>query len=92
MPATSAPLLTRMAGEQSGPSNVEIMPLGFPSWPSVARQISLNARNGSGSRLLDNASFASCRSSILGFSALSTMALSTASAPPHSAERRASFG
>ena len=44
-------------------------------------QAKLNARSGSGSRLFANASFASCRSSTLGLSEISTMALSTASAP-----------
>ena len=48
-----------------------------PSPPCTTR---LNSRSGSGSRLLDNASIASCRSSTLGFSEISTMALRTASA------------
>ena len=54
-------------------SSVHYTPV-FRTYSKSVRQISLNARSGSGSGLLDNACFASCRSSILGLSAISTMA------------------
>jgi hypothetical protein len=46
-----------------------------------SRQISLNLFKGSGSRLLDRASLASRRSSMLGSREISTIARSTDSAP-----------
>ena len=45
-----------------------------------ARQARLNASNGSGSRLSDNAALASCPTSTPGLSEISMIALSTASA------------
>ena len=87
-PRTNDSRLTRtLASEPASPGTKTLVlshtMASAPSSPmrfNVASSVT-SPSSGSGSKLLDNASFASCRSSILGFSEISTMALSTASAP-----------